>query len=155
MRSNVVSETSTVVLGFTGTQAGMTDMQRRELRAYVEELCNKFRAVEFHHGDCVGADEEAHYLLLNLVSRMVVHPGPETWKRAHCRGGECRQSKGFRERNQDIVDTCHVLIAAPRSLKEELRSGTWMTVRMARRAKKPIVILNRAPLDLVRERSLL
>jgi hypothetical protein len=35
------------------------------------------------------------------------------------------------------------LIATPESLTEELRSGTWATIRYARKIKKPCLILDR------------
>ena len=49
--------------------------------------------------------------------------------------------KRYLERNRDIVDACDILIACPRTLKEELRSGTWATVRYARKVGKPVAIL--------------
>lgn len=44
----------------------------------------------------------------------------------------------YRERNQCMVNSSHVLLAFPETPKEILRSGTWMTIRMARKAKIPI-----------------
>jgi hypothetical protein len=45
------------------------------------------------------------------------------------------------KRNGHIVDASHVMIACPRLMHEELRSGTWMTIRYARRADKPLAIV--------------
>ena len=45
------------------------------------------------------------------------------------------------DRNRDIVDACDVLIATPKDFVEELRSGTWATVRYARKQRKPLVIV--------------
>jgi outer membrane protein insertion porin family len=44
------------------------------------------------------------------------------------------------DRNRAIVDSCDVLIACPKG-PEEQRSGTWATVRYARKQKKRIVII--------------
>lgn len=46
-------------------------------------------------------------------------------------------------RNRRIVAAVDVLIAAPETDREELRSGTWATIRYARAAGKPVVMLSR------------
>jgi hypothetical protein len=48
-----------------------------------------------------------------------------------------------RSRNAAIVDGCDVLLAFPLHNEDHgqsKRSGTWMTIRMARKAGKPIVL---------------
>jgi hypothetical protein len=45
---------------------------------------------------------------------------------------------GYMKRNDELVAQCDVLLAFPRSAKEELRSGTWATIRRARKAGKEI-----------------
>lgn len=42
-------------------------------------------------------------------------------------------------RNKDIVESTDVLLACPKG-PEELRSGTWSTVRLARKQGKRVVI---------------
>jgi predicted Rossmann fold nucleotide-binding protein DprA/Smf involved in DNA uptake len=45
-------------------------------------------------------------------------------------------------RNRIIVDGCDVLLAAPSGAeRDNPRSGTWMTVRYARKRRKRIVIV--------------
>lgn len=121
-------------IGFTGTQRGMTDTQRTR----VAELLK--RASEFHHGDCVGADAQAHELALALKIPIVIHPPENPNKRAWCQGGLVLPPKPYLERNQDIVDQTEILIATPFEA-ETLRSGTWATVRYARRRGIPIWIV--------------
>jgi predicted Rossmann fold nucleotide-binding protein DprA/Smf involved in DNA uptake len=45
------------------------------------------------------------------------------------------------DRNRDIVDAAAVLIAAPKEMTETLRSGTWATVRYARKQGKQVWIV--------------
>lgn len=51
------------------------------------------------------------------------------------------EPKEYIKRDKDIVDTSDILIATPRFMYEELRSGTWATVRYAEKKNKPIVII--------------
>lgn len=99
---------------------------------------------EFHHGDCVGGDEEAHEIALALGFRIVVHPPLNRSKRAFCTGAfQVLKPKSYITRNHDIVDVCRLLIAAPKTEEEELRSGTWATVRYARKLGLPVLLLTR------------
>jgi len=44
-------------------------------------------------------------------------------------------------RNHFIVAYSEELVAAPKSNKEELRSGTWATIRYARKRKRMVTII--------------
>jgi hypothetical protein len=126
-------------VGFTGTQVGMTDRQKRLLRWYLRELS----ASELHHGDCIGADDEAATMARKLGLKLVMHPPRDSRKRAlnYRIGEEVRDSYPYLVRNRYIVDETEVLIAAPKSRQEELRSGTWSTVRYARGKGRKVYIL--------------
>jgi len=118
----------------------MSDAQRSALRA---ELAG---ATELHHGDCVGADVEADSIARELELDVVVHPPSDSRLRAFCArpGDVVWQPAPYLERNRDIVDSTDRLVAAPRSDEEELRSGTWATVRYARKVGRPATVLARS-----------
>ncbi len=123
-------------VGFTGTQQGMTPEQLRELPALIAG------ALEFHHGDCVGSDEQAHGLALAACLWIKAHPARFKGKRAFCdRCNVVAAAKDPLVRNRDIVDETDRLIATPRWMYEALRSGTWATVRYARKIGRPITII--------------
>lgn len=123
-------------IGFTGTQAGMTQQQTDG----VHDLIRRFRTAEFHHGDCIGADQQAHHEAMTLGCRLVVHPPTNESKRAFC-PGEIRVAKPYLDRNHDIVDETDILIAAPKEKTEQLRSGTWATIRYARKLGHSVYIV--------------
>lgn len=116
-------------IGFTGTRDGMSESQKQALRVALGS------ASEFHHGDCIGADAEADAIARQLGIAVVIHPPTDSSRRAFCvrPGDVVRAPRPFIERNHAIVDESQQLIAAPKSDVEALRSGTWATVRYARR----------------------
>ena len=127
-------------VGFTGTQIGMSDNQKFHLRTIL------IGATEFHHGDCIGADEEADAIARDLGIRIVIHPPLDPKKRAFCYqpGDTIRRERPYLVRNRHIVHDTDELVAAPKDANnEELRSGTWSTIREARRTGKKVTILHR------------
>lgn len=128
-----------MILGFTGTQRGMTERQR----ATVLYLFNELQLAVLHHGDCVGADAQAHKLAIVLNARIVLHPPNDDKLRAFCgQANGVHPPKPYLARNRDIVREAHDgLVAAPKGASEEPRSGTWATVRYARKACRKIWIV--------------
>lgn len=143
-------------IGFTGTQRGMTSEQNTALfYVFVNLFTQGDGEATLHHGDCVGADFQAHSLFHDLLverdykGEIVIHPGHIHEKRAYSdrthggRYGLCDlrilSTKHTLERNEDVVAACDVLVCAPHSVKEYTRSGTWSTVRKARRQGVRIV----------------
>src|SRR6185503_12138709 len=99
---------------------------------------------ELHHGDCVGADAEADLLCQRLDIPRVVHP-PLAAQLRHFTlpGPRCTVlvPRPYLERNRAIVDAGDIVIAAPQTLEEQQRSGTWATVRYARRLGRMVILL--------------
>lgn len=124
-------------IGFTGTQEGVTIEQARALWAFL----NRSDPEEFHHGDCIGADEVAHYIAKSLGIYVVGHPPTNPKKRAFCDCDEWRDPKPYLDRNHDIVNETVAMVATPKSREEELRSGTWATIRYARKLGTPIEVI--------------
>ena len=126
-------------IGFTGTRSGMSEAQKAGFIALLESLM----PCVFHHGDCVGADEEAHLMARTLGISVVIHPPIKDDLRAFCDGAsEVRAPKSYFARNRDIVNECSLLIATPYT-DEETSGGTWYTINYARKVKKPVAILQR------------
>lgn len=129
-------------IGFTGTQEGMSDRQKEAL-AFDLSIRSSWLIV-FHHGDCVGADEEAHLIARYIGAYIVIHPPIDPRLRAFCEGDEIREPKPYIPRNHDIVDESRLLLAAPLLPEhEQPRSGTWATWRYAREKKVERILLER------------
>ncbi|MCE9557115.1 MAG: hypothetical protein K8T91_27525 [Planctomycetes bacterium] len=131
-------------IGFTGSRKGLTDEQRVALSLELQEQAQKSpdKELEVHHGDAIGADAEFHEICQKLSIRVVLHPPVVQHERAHCSdAADCRPAAHFSEQSESIVNSTELLIAAPNGWKEQLRgSGTWMTIRRARKAAKTIVL---------------
>jgi len=124
-------------IGFTGTQRGMSYEQGETLLAFL----SRNETNEFHHGDCIGADAEAHEIAKACHIPIYIHPPLIPKKRAFKHSKFTYPPKLYLERNHDIVDVCSILIACPHSRSEEMRSGTWATIRYAKKKNKETKII--------------
>lgn len=127
-----------MIVGFTGTQAGMSPSQK----LYVGDLLSKDYIAELHHGDCIGADENAHTIALTFHIPIIIHPPLNPQKRAHCTGAKyILAPRPYLERNHDIVDASDIVIGTPKEYNEVLRSGTWATLRYARKLGRKLFVV--------------
>lgn len=124
-----------LIAGFTGTRVGMTVKQCDA----VWDMIAKVDVLK--HGDCIGADADAHAIAVQLGKTVEIHPPDNPKLRAGMHSEKKFPPKPYRERNRDIVDGCRVLIATPKSTKEEPYSGTWTTIRYAVEQGKPVRIV--------------
>jgi hypothetical protein len=140
----------TIRIGFTGTNKGMTQGQRLQLAALFTVLKAEYdgHLIEFHHGLCIGADEQAAKLAKQFGFRVIAHPGfnsrkpKDTMFRSDWTGSdETRTAEPFLKRDRGIVDETIRMIATPLTREEQVRSGTWTTVRYARKQGKQVDVL--------------
>lgn len=125
-------------VGITGTRQGFTSAQR----TWFVDQAATVRMREWHYGDCVGVDVEAFGLLLELGAGGVFHAWPGA-VRDEFKAGTIRDAGMLGivvhdvlpplERNQQIVNHVDELWAFPAEMTEQLRSGTWATIRRARK----------------------
>lgn len=157
-----------MLIGFTGTQSGMTDWQKEQVKFQLKE----HKCTEFVHGDCIGADEEANIIAYILgIQFFTIHPPKHDFKRAFCFnkkkmypptmqwvslsvlkliGNELLTSDirvkwmepfPYLTRNKHIVDSVPLILACPKEHKMSIRSGTWSTIRYAWKLKKDVIII--------------
>lgn len=128
-------------VGFTGTQRGMTDPQRDKVRLLLQR-----RLFVAHHGACVGADEQFDAIVRTCPGLYWVHIYPSTIveRRTYLPVTQhdiTELPAPPLMRNRRIVAACDVLIATPKEANMQERSGTWATVRYAKLAAKPNIII--------------
>jgi hypothetical protein len=145
-----------MILAFTGTRKGMTAAQRAALPSVLAALPERVL-----HGGAEGADEEFDtWLVERGMSTLSIEIWPCNWDRDDFwrRSGKYHGASrpGVNPiipdpllRNRVIAERCDALLACPAETTEQLRSGTWSTVRYARKAGKLITII--APDGTVRE----
>lgn len=127
-----------VNVGFSGTRKGMTEAQKKS----VEKVLWTLRAKMVIHGDCVGADEDFHEIAKRMGLRVRLRPAIYENLRAFCEGADdTRPPMEPLIRNKYIVSDTDALVATPETDTEVTRSGTWSTVRHARRVRSPVILV--------------
>lgn len=128
-------------IGFTGTREGMTQNQKEQFVLKMFELSPS----EFHHGDCEGADAESHDIVREFFPKVkiIVYPPLSFRRRALKQGDETKEPEAYLTRDYKIVDSVDYMIGAPKTDAEQIRSGTWTTIRYTRKIDKPHTILDR------------
>ena len=125
-------------IGFSGTRDNINEKQKNALR----NVLNYYNATEFHHGDCVGADSEFHDIVAQLLgAKIIIHPPINNVLRAFKNSDNIMIEKDYLQRNRDIVDVSDLIIAIPKELREQKKSGTWATIRYARKIKVPVIMI--------------
>ena len=136
-----------LIVGITGSSYGATQRQQDSLR----QLFVWLRPGGLRHGDCVGADAQGHDIYREVMgpnrnhAYVLIHPPRDHRLRAGKIGNTFKELP-YLERDKYIAGCVagfrtDLLIAMPRQPREVLRSGTWATVRYARRAGTPVIIL--------------
>lgn len=128
-----------VKVGFTGTQGGMRGVQK----FVVENNLLRFWTPDswFHHGVCIGADEEAATTAKDLGYKLHGHPPINTSKMSTILSDVSSPPGEYLDRNRDIVDECDLLVAAPATMRAVVRSGTWFTWRYAVKLRRPRILV--------------
>lgn len=130
-------------VGFTGTRRGMSDMQLSRLLVLLAEE-QAAGAQWLHHGQCVGADEQANQVALSVGLLTHAHPASDVAPEAVAQLTATEYSLPLPalQRNRVIVSVSAQVIAAPHQTYELMRgSGTWATIRYARAAQKRLRIV--------------
>ena len=127
-------------LGFSGTRGGMTPQQEERTAKLVEYL----QPSHFHHGLCIGSDEDAHNIVRGLLLDITIvgHPPINKNLIASVTCDYRRPPAAYLKRDDAIVRETDEIIATPRTYHNIPRgSGTWYTIREAKRQGKKVTII--------------
>lgn len=139
-----------MILGFTGTRQRMTPAQRAALPSVIAVLPQRVL-----HGGAIGADTEFHDFIMTQPLpcgvAIEIYPADEERQRfwvaqshdVFYSGRDFLVHPVYDPLKRDgiIAYRCNALLAAPISMNEERRSGTWSTIRRARKFGRPITLL--------------
>ena len=130
-------------IGFTGTRLGITEEQKKSIGGLI--LGMAVTPDEFHHGDCIGADSDAHDIVraLSKKIKIIIHPPKKEGLRAFKKGDETRQPLGYYERDRNIVKNANMVIAAVKEKDVSVpgNGGTWYTINYALSHYMPVKII--------------
>ena len=123
-----------IKIGFNGNRYGIKPEQKDQIIS----ILNVYNNIIVLHGDCVGSDTDFHNLCMDYKNtysskkiRIDIYP-PNPKLRAYNQGDLIMDEKPYLERNLNIIKNSSILIACPIDKnKEQLRSGTWSTIRQA------------------------
>ncbi len=139
-------------IGATATREGLKDEQKLAVFEHLREWLTYALSPppELHHGGEAHGDRDIHRIyrkVYGTAGRIVIHPASDQpphlcdWSDAD----EVRPAAPSLVRNKNIVSEITdgaVLIACPRSPREEQRSGTWATVRQADRIRRGVLFFH-------------
>jgi len=133
-----------IKVGITGTRLTPAFAQLDMTYRILSDLWEN--GSELHQGCCTGYDESTIIIASVIKYKIVGHPPIDqkfiTSKYILDYCHSMKTPKEYLDRNKDIVDETDLLIAAPLKLENENpRSGTWSTIRYAKKMKKNITIL--------------
>ena len=145
-------------LGVTGTRHRLPDAQYVTFTGAIATIAavwfstldnNQNGVFHVHHGCATGADNAAHWGSSVLDDTLIHgHPGVDQYGKSPYRMPYAEfhvihPDKPYLDRNADIVSFSDALLAAPQypeSDPRSRRSGTWQTIRLARKSSIPILI---------------
>lgn len=138
------------VVSFTGTRADMTKAQAGRCMAVLRHLTPAYVC----HGGCRGADRTFHRLVALVFGTDVprhIYPGDNAQLRWALEDGQLTErelsvlaipSDDYLKRDRLMVRLAAYVIATPKGTKEQMRgSGTWASIRYARKLGKPRCII--------------
>lgn len=130
-----------ITVGFTGTHHGMTPWQVDGVKYWLTTLQRNGYKVA-RHGDCIGSDEQFHGIAKDMGFQIIIHPPRNPKRRAYCKNANLVLSVDeYLKRDDAIIAASSIMLATPRGMYEELRSGTWATIRHTRKANVQVEII--------------
>lgn len=129
---------SACVVGFVGTDAGMSRQQRRAVRRAL------VGAKQAHHAGATQADGQFHRLCVQAGVPVVLHPPAGTRVRSDVYEGVLRSELANAGWDKVMVRASTMLVAAPKEGRvptDQHGRGVWSTVGYARHRATPVQLI--------------
>lgn len=129
-------------IGVTGTRYGMTEQQKNVFKFILKHITKYMLYDDYwlHHGDCIGADSEAHDIAVSLGFFTHIHPPINSSLRAFKNGCIIEKEENYFQRNRNIVNTSNCMIATPKNTNQS-KGGTWYTINYSKKKNKNLYII--------------
>ena len=88
----------------------------------------------------MGADYTIHNLFKGNV-HITIHPPLCSTMRAFCDSSDIKEPQDYLVRNRNIVNSTDILVAFTATFHEVIRSGTWATIRYAKKSAHKVIII--------------
>lgn len=126
-------------VGFTGSRHGTKQAQGQTVGSMLRLLY--VPGAWFHHGCCAGSDVESAARARGIGYLLHGHPAVGPWRSHAIENDVEEEPEAPLVRNDEIVAVSGILIATPAGRTEVIHSGTWSTIRRARKAQLPHAIV--------------
>jgi hypothetical protein len=122
----------------------MSEAQKEAVKDEFFTLCGRWMGGVLRHGDCIGADAEAHGIWreFGTTGRIEIYPPINKKNRAFCEGDFVHEPRAYFARNRLIVDESDRLIACPAAGAESNSPGTWHAISYALGRGKKVKIIS-------------
>lgn len=135
-------------IGLAGSYNGLSKEQEDVFIRLVLKYRQKYKNITLCHGDSRGAEERLHALIMEkeLGNGIRIFPPEDESIRAHLD----REKKGpvsisverpkpHHLRYQEMMNICDAIIVFPSDRRESVDEDIWLTVRMCKVKKTPVV----------------
>ena len=128
-------------LYFCGTKYGMTMQQKLKVQEFLVNKKDEIKNIR--HGDLIGGDEEFHRMcyVFRQQNKITVHPPKQRCYRALCKAPRIEEPADSRNRIIIMCKKSDTLLATPHSFVENIRTGCWQAIRLAREHKLNIILV--------------
>lgn len=127
-------------VGITGSLEGLTGPQLRWAKQFIQD--NVVRVL--HHGNCIGGDEDVATLFYKGQDTYIIaHPGHISTMQSKISFNDLvLPEKHTLARNRLIVNSSDLLLGFPKIDDEDDNSGSWYTIRWAKRHRTPVIVIS-------------
>ncbi len=126
-------------IGITGTRYGGTEYQLLSCAKFLSE--EFVPGAKFHHGDCVGIDQQVARIARKIGYTIVCHPPIKEEHRAFEPADIMLPAENHFARNRSIVMAVDELLVCPVTMEWQPRGGTWYTHDYALKTGRPVNLI--------------